>query len=77
MRIGDASRARRFANPARLRWYAFHRSVRFALRMMKPDPEITPATLLTQMPCLGFSLEAGRGIGVSEETGGPMERDPN
>jgi hypothetical protein len=37
MRIGDVSRPRRFANPARLRWYAFHRSVRFALRMMKAD----------------------------------------
>jgi hypothetical protein len=35
MKIGDVSRARRFANPARLRWYAFHRSVRFALRMLK------------------------------------------
>jgi hypothetical protein len=35
MRIGDVSRARRFANPARLRWYAFHRSVRFAMRMMQ------------------------------------------
>ena len=37
MRIGDVSRPRRFANPARLRWYAFHRSVRFALRMMKAE----------------------------------------
>jgi hypothetical protein len=37
MKIGDVSRPRRFANPARLRWYAFHRSVRFALRMMKAE----------------------------------------
>ncbi len=37
MRIGDASRSRRFASPARRRWYAFHRSVRFALRMMGPQ----------------------------------------
>src|SRR5437899_2898797 len=37
MKIGDVSRSRRFANPARLRWYAFHRSVRFALRMMKAE----------------------------------------
>jgi len=40
MRIGDVSRARRFANPARLRWYAFHRSVRFALRMMKKEEAV-------------------------------------
>ena len=37
MRIGDASRSRRFASPARRRWYAFHRSLRFALRMMGPQ----------------------------------------
>ena len=47
MKIGDVSRPRRFANPARLRWYAFHRSVRFALRMMKAEktsscPEVRP-----------------------------------
>jgi len=33
MKIGDASRPRRFADPARQRWYAYHRAVRFALRM--------------------------------------------
>ncbi len=33
MKIGDVSRARRFADPARQRWYAFHRAVRFAVRM--------------------------------------------
>ena len=33
MRVGDASRSRRFADPARQRWYAYHRSVRFASRM--------------------------------------------
>ena len=42
MRIGDVSRPRRFANPARLRWYAFHRSVRFALRMMKGEEPSSP-----------------------------------
>ena len=36
MKIGDASRHRRFADPARQRWYAYHRAVRFALRMMPP-----------------------------------------
>jgi hypothetical protein len=33
MKIGDVSRPRRFADPIRLRWYAYHRAVRFALRM--------------------------------------------
>lgn len=33
MRIGDASRARRFADPVRQRWYAKHRAIRFASRM--------------------------------------------
>jgi hypothetical protein len=33
MRIGDASRQRRFADPARQRWYALHRALRFARRM--------------------------------------------
>ena len=42
MKIGDVSRPRRFANPARLRWYAFHRSVRFALRMMKVKEPPSP-----------------------------------
>ncbi len=33
MRVGDVSRRRRTAGPARQRWYALHRSVRFARRM--------------------------------------------
>ena len=33
MKIGDVSRQRRFADPARQRWYAYHRAVRFAQRM--------------------------------------------
>jgi hypothetical protein len=37
MRIGDVSRPRRFANLARQRWYAYHRSVRFAMRMLRPE----------------------------------------
>ncbi len=37
MKIGDVSRPRRFADPARLRWYAYHRAVRFALRMHQAD----------------------------------------
>jgi hypothetical protein len=54
MKIGDVSRSRRFANPARLRWYAFHRSVRFALRMMKaeetPSPSDVPPLALVRLP---------------------------
>jgi hypothetical protein len=34
MRIGDVSRRRRFADPARMRWYAHYRCVRFSRRMM-------------------------------------------
>jgi len=60
MRIGDVSRARRFANPARQRWYAFHRSVRFAMRMMKPGEETAPACPVEQPPGLdcSFAVEA-------------------
>jgi hypothetical protein len=35
MRIGDVSRRRRLADPARMRWYAHYRSVRFSRRMMQ------------------------------------------
>jgi hypothetical protein len=34
MRVGDVSRPRRLADPARLRWYAYHRAVRFARRVL-------------------------------------------
>lgn len=33
MKIGDVSRPRRFTDPARQRWYAHHRALRFANRM--------------------------------------------
>jgi hypothetical protein len=33
MKVGDVSRQRRFADPVRQRWYAYHRAVRFAVRM--------------------------------------------
>src|SRR5216683_5167592 len=56
MRIGDVSRARRFANPARLRWYAFHRSVRFALRMMKAE-DSTPTSEAIQLQLIDLPLE--------------------
>jgi hypothetical protein len=39
MKVGDVSRSRRFADPVRQRWYAYHRSVRFASRM-RGDREI-------------------------------------
>ncbi len=56
MRIGDVSRARRFANPARQRWYAFHRSVRFAMRMMKSCEETTTTGPGEQLPYLDSSF---------------------
>ena len=56
MRVGDVSRARRFANPARLRWYAFHRSVRFALRMMKAE-DTTPTSEAIQHQLIDLPLE--------------------
>jgi len=65
MRIGDVSRARRFANPARLRWYAFHRSVRFALRMMKSGEEA--ATASNQLSCLDFSLELEQDLNLPDD----------
>jgi hypothetical protein len=57
MKIGDVSRSRRFADPARLRWYAFHRSVRFARRMMQSETRIHLYRILT--------LESRPGIAVS------------
>jgi hypothetical protein len=38
MRIGDVSRRRRFADPARMRWYAHYRCVRFSRRMLCGTP---------------------------------------
>ncbi len=73
MRIGDVSRARRFSNPARIRWYAFHRSVRFALRMLKPGLQ-TPATDPSEpLPCLGFPIEED----AEDELTLPVEEGPN
>jgi hypothetical protein len=34
MKTGDVSRRRRLADPARMRWYAHHRCVRFSRRML-------------------------------------------
>ena len=34
MKIGDVSRRRRLSDPARMRWYAHYRAVRFSRRMM-------------------------------------------
>jgi hypothetical protein len=38
MKIGDVSRHRRWSDPARRRWYAYHRAVRFARRMRSEAP---------------------------------------
>ena len=46
MKIGDVSRHRRWSDPARRRWYAHHRAVRFARRMRRgaPEPVARPAS---------------------------------
>ena len=67
MRIGDVSRARRFANPARLRWYAFHRSVRFAMRMMKSCEGTATTGPGEQLPCLGFSFQVEQGMNLPDD----------
>ncbi|HEV2949142.1 MAG TPA: hypothetical protein VGX70_17335 [Gemmataceae bacterium] len=67
MRIGDVSRARRFANPARLRWYAFHRSVRFAMRMMKSCEETATPGPGEQLPCLDFSFQVDQGMNLPDD----------
>jgi len=69
MRIGDVSRARRFANPARLRWYAFHRSVRFALRMLRSSDELDQTVLLEQLPYSGTPIEGPSGMELPDESG--------
>jgi hypothetical protein len=66
MRIGDVSRARRFANPARLRWYALHRSVRFALRMLRPKELTAPpgdGPLVADEVLLGILPESLQSVG--------------
>jgi len=68
MRIGDVSRARRFANPARIRWYAFHRSVRFALRMMKREDELPRTEPLNSLPCVELPMEENRQLNLPTET---------
>jgi hypothetical protein len=52
MKIGDVSRYRRFADPARQRWYAHYRAVRFALRMTQGpcSPGAPPAALPPPSP---------------------------
>jgi hypothetical protein len=42
MKVGDVSRPRRLADPVRLRWYAYHRAVRFARRMLGLRPFSLP-----------------------------------
>jgi hypothetical protein len=54
MKIGDVSRRRRFADPVRMRWYAYHRAVRFSRRMLRQEAAgmccvfrvVTPLTTL-------------------------------
>ena len=67
MRIGDVSRARRFANPARQKWYAFHRSVRFAMRMMKSCEETATTGPVEQLPCLDFSFQVEQDMNLPDD----------
>jgi hypothetical protein len=56
MKIGDVSRRRRFADPARQRWYAQYRCLRFSRRMMQGAAPTTPADsslALTNLPLRG------------------------
>ena len=45
MKTGDVSRQRRLADPARQRWYARHRCVRFARRMNAPRGQTRSSNL--------------------------------
>ena len=45
MKIGDVSRRRRLSDPVRMRWYAYHRAVRFARRMLGVDGPCPAAPL--------------------------------
>ena len=78
MKIGDVSRPRRFADPARLRWYAYHRAVRFARRMhygWTPNPassDLAPGR--AGQPLVPFSVASFRwGAAVLAGEGGPEE----
>lgn len=78
MKTGDVSRPRRFADPARLRWYAYHRAVRFARRMhygWTPNP--TPSDTAPERagrPFVLFSVASFRcGAAVLAGGGGPEE----
>jgi hypothetical protein len=42
IKVGDVSRRRRLADPARRRWYAYHRAVRFARRMLREEMVCVP-----------------------------------
>lgn len=48
MRVGDVSRGRRFSDPARLRWYACYRTLRFAMRMHGLDTTVRPDLAVNQ-----------------------------
>jgi hypothetical protein len=42
MKTGDVSRRRRLADPARMRWYAHHRTVRFSRRCLRVQVAVSP-----------------------------------
>jgi hypothetical protein len=41
-RVGDVSRRRCFTDKARQKWYALHRSRRFACRCFETVPQVNP-----------------------------------
>jgi hypothetical protein len=52
MRIGDVSRRRRLSDPARMRWYAHHRSVRFSRRMLQGLVTVVVRPVWTPAGCV-------------------------
>jgi hypothetical protein len=50
MKIGDVSRRRRFTDPARQRWYAHYRAVRFARRLLGAEVPSCPAASAAKPP---------------------------
>lgn len=79
MRVGDVSRSRRFADPARQRWYAFHRAVRFAVRMRQAQARAVVAkcsrpemSVLFLAPCPAHDLHPSTGRHTFQITPGTV-----
>ena len=70
MKIGDVSRRRRFADAARQRWYAHHRTVRFSRRCLqaevRPAPPVCPSMAIAVSASSDPRLLGGAGDGTSD-----------